>query len=118
MLTVTDLSQNKTVSANFNILCEEQKGHNTGLKGHFRDKRDKTRSFWTKGQKGHLSGSVFASSVYCCNFNGRAVPRVSPLEYANLKIKRDLPVSLIVILPSYRMLRDYMRQHAHASITF
>ena len=29
----------------------------------------------------------------------------------NLKIKRDLPVSssLIVILPSYRMLRDYMR---------
>ena len=35
----------------------------------------------------------------------------SAIHWINLKIKRDLPVSwgLIVILPSYRMLRDYMR---------
>ena len=33
MLTVRDLSKNKTVPANFNLLCEGQKGH-TGEKGH------------------------------------------------------------------------------------
>ena len=66
MLTVRDLGKNKAVTANFNLLCERQKGHNTGekghnteQKGHFKDKRDKTRSFRTKGLKGHLFGSVF-----------------------------------------------------------
>ena len=59
MLAVPGLGKNKTVPAKFNLLCEGQKGHNTGQKGHFRDKRDKTRSFRTKRQKGHLFGSVF-----------------------------------------------------------
>ena len=27
-------AKNKTVPANFNLLCEGQKGHNTGQKGH------------------------------------------------------------------------------------
>ena len=36
-----------------------QKGHYTGQKGLLRDKRDKTSSFRTKGQKGHLFGPVF-----------------------------------------------------------
>ena len=62
----------KTVPANFKLLCEGQKGqntwqkgHNTGQKGHFRDKRDKTRSFKTKGQKGHLFGSlIFPESAW------------------------------------------------------
>ena len=38
----------------FNLLCEGQKGHNTGQKGLLRVKRDKTRPFRTKGQRGHL----------------------------------------------------------------
>ena len=59
MLTVRDHSRNKTVRVNFNLLCEGQKGHNTGRKGHCRDKRDKTRSFGTKEQKERLFGSVF-----------------------------------------------------------
>ena len=58
--------KNKTVPANFNLLCEGQKGHNTGQKGHntgqkglLRAKRDKTRPIRTKGQKGHLFSSEF-----------------------------------------------------------
>ena len=34
MLMTRDLNKNKTVPANFNLLCEGQKGHNTGQKGH------------------------------------------------------------------------------------
>ena len=59
-------AKNKTVPANFNLLCEGQKGHNTGQKGHntgqkglLRVKRDKTRPFRTKGQEGHLYSAVF-----------------------------------------------------------
>ena len=54
-----DLGKNKTVPANFNLLCEGQKGHNTGQKGLLRVKRDKTSPFRTKGQKGHLFGPLF-----------------------------------------------------------
>ena len=66
MLTIRDLNKNKTVPANFDLLCEGQKGHNIGQKGHntgqkglLRVKRDKTRPFRTKGQKRHLFSSVF-----------------------------------------------------------
>ena len=55
-LTVRDLGRNKTVLANFNLLCEGQKWHNTGRKGHFREKRDKTRSFKTKGDNRDIWG--------------------------------------------------------------
>ena len=51
MLTVRGLSKTKTVPANFNFLCEGQKGHNIGRKGHFKDKRDKTQCFGRRVQK-------------------------------------------------------------------
>ena len=78
MLTVRDLSRNKTISVNFNLLFEGQgghntgqKGHNTGRKGHCRDKRDKTRSFRTKGDNRDIltlcffSGGSLGSRVSC-----------------------------------------------------
>ena len=50
----------ETVPVNFNLLCEGQKGHNTGQKGLLRDKSDKMRPFRTKGQRVHLFDSVFS----------------------------------------------------------
>ena len=53
------LNTAKAVSANFNLLFKGQKGHNTGRKGHFRHKRDKTRSFRTKGDDRDICGLFF-----------------------------------------------------------
>ena len=59
-----------TVPANFNLLCEGQKGHNTGQKGHntgqeglLRDKRDKTRSFRRKAPKTPHFGFVLLEFI-------------------------------------------------------
>ena len=56
-LSINFVSQ--TVSANFNLSCEGQRGHNTGRKGHFRDERDKTKSLRTKGDNRNNWGLLF-----------------------------------------------------------
>jgi len=53
MLTVRDLSRNKTISVNFNILFEGQGGHNTGQKDTTQDEKD---ILGTKGTKRGYSG--------------------------------------------------------------
>ena len=53
-----------------------QKGHNTGRKGHFRDKKNKTRSFRTKGQKGHLFGPFFSERSLARGLLRGGLPRI------------------------------------------
>ena len=66
MLIFRDLSKNKTVSANFNLLCEGQKGHNTGRKGHF----------WEKGTKqGHSGQEETIEAFEVFFFSGGSLAR-------------------------------------------
>ena len=70
---------------NFKLLCEGQKGHNTGQKGLLRDKRDKTGPFRTKGQREHLFGPVF--------FPGRAWSLATVSNRITLKTVENLHIT-------------------------
>ena len=75
MLTIRDLNKNKTVPANFNLLCEGQKGHNTGQKGHNTGQKGLLRVKGTKRGHSGQKGKEDTFLTPCFSLGARGISR-------------------------------------------